>query len=915
MAGIRASRIVLLGIAAWLSLAGAARSGEPVVSSVSFQAASPYQLSYGELSALVTLKAGDPLSPEVVRESIRRLGAKSVFREVTAYVRELDGKADVVFYLRPVPVIVAIDVEGEKALSAAQIVAESRIRRGTPLPEGDLAGARGAVESFLARKGFLDGKVSVEATCNVSNGSGAVRIVVKEGKPATVKALEVSGASALPRERIAEILGVVIGGPFDFRSWEGGLPLLISEYKRAGYLTVRVEPSAPPCGEGGGLCPRVVVAEGKRYDVRWDGVRRIRPDKLAKAIGLYDGEETTEGVLLYELKDRILSHYRSEGYLEAEADVSLGEESEGSVPLVVTVREGMRGHIEEIRFEGNHAISEKTLRKQMLTRKRGPFHWITGSGKYDAEEWERDLKAVIGYYQTQGFIRMKIAGVDNQWDASGGIVKTVLVDEGPRYRLEKIEFRGNDHFLKEEFLARMRNGEGRFVDYIGLDRDQEAIASMYLNAGFLDAVVEGELDIEGGPDNAVARFRIKEGVRYRLGTVVVQGNVLTRARAVLRENPIAPGDFAGEEGLLKFQQSVYATGLYRSVRLQRIKRPAEGVVDLIVEVDETLFLDVEFGAGYGTETGIRGSVYAKERNLDGLGRSLSGRAMVGQREQNYQVELREPYVLGDRWKWEGVLSASHLFQERPSFSLRKEALIAGLQREIMERSTLSLQYEFSVNQTVDVEPGAVISEEDQGRANLASVRALLVVDFRDDPFNPRKGTFLSGGVELGSEAIGSQVNFWSVTGQAGYYLPFVRRNSIALSARAGVIQPYGTTTEVPIQRRFFAGGRTTVRGFDQDSLGPRGADGAPTGGNYQLILNGELRFPLQYGFLAATFVDAGSVWRSRDPVSGFDLRESAGLSLRYITPVGPISLDYGWKLDRRPGESPSELSFTIGMVF
>jgi outer membrane protein insertion porin family len=159
------------------------------------------------------------------------------------------------------------------------------------------------------------------------------------------------------------------------------------------------------------------------------------------------------------------------------------------------------------------------------------------------------------------------------------------------------------------------------------------------------------------------------------------------------------------------------------------------------------------------------------------------------------------------------------------------------------------------------------------------------------------------------------VDYWSLTGQTSFYLPVVRRNSLALSARAGVILPYGVSSEVPIQKRFFAGGRTTVRGFKQDTLGPIGADGAPIGGEFQLILNAEMRVPLQYGLLAAAFVDAGSVWL-RDPSTyGFDLRETAGLSLRYITPVGPISVDYGWKLDRRPGESVGEWSFTIGMVF
>jgi outer membrane protein insertion porin family len=241
--------------------------------------------------------------------------------------------------------------------------------------------------------------------------------------------------------------------------------------------------------------------------------------------------------------------------------------------------------------------------------------------------------------------------------------------------------------------------------------------------------------------------------------------------------------------------------------------------------------------------------------------------------------------------------------------------VAGINQKLLERSTVSLQYVFSRDETFDVQPGAVISPEDQGKANIGAIQGFMVLDFRDDPFNPKRGMFVSGGAELASLLLASQVNYWSLTGQTSYYLPVVRRNSLALSARAGSILPYGDTPEVPIQKRFFAGGRTTVRGFEQDTLGPIGPDGAPIGGNFQLVLNAEMRVPLRYGFLTAAFVDAGSVWLWKNPQYGFDLRETAGLSLRYITPVGPISVDYGWKLDRRPGESAGEAAFSIGAVF
>jgi outer membrane protein insertion porin family len=885
------------------------------VSTLTFQVASPYPLSYEELNGLVTLHPGDPLTPEAVRESIRRLYTKAVFREIRAYVREEGGKADLLFFLLPVPFIADIEVTGQKELTSAQIVAASRLKKGMFLGERDLVAAEEAVGSFLARKGFTAGRSGVEVSCSTLNGSGKVHIAVNEGAPAVVGSLTAPGATFFPPERLAAILGAEVGKPFDFRRWEEGLTRLRREYKEAGFLAVHVEDATPECPGGGGLCLQATVVQGRRYDVRWEGVREFSTEKLSRVAGLFDGDEATEGALLYDVRERLLSFYREKEYLQAEVTVAVAEEADGKVPLVVTVREGKAGYVRAVRFEGNQGIPSETLERQMTTRPRGVFHWITGSGRFVDEEWSQDLSAIIGFYQKEGYVRMRVAGVDNVWDGEGGVTMVVRIEEGTRYRLREIVFAGNDNFLRSELLGLMRNREGGYVDYLGLERDQETIGAKYRDSGFLEATIDGTVGFDEGKDTVVARFAIAEGPRYRLGSVVVQGNLLTRAAAVLRENPIPAGAFAGEADLLRFQQSVYGTGLYKSVRLHRIRRPQERMLDLVVEVEEAMFFDVEFAAGYGTETGIRGSVFAKERNLDGLGRSISGLIMVGQLEQNYQLQMREPYVLGNRWKWEGVLTASYLFQERPSFSLRKAAVVAGITQKLLERSTVTLQYVFSRNETFDVQPGAIISPEDQGKANIGAVQGLTVLDFRDDPFNPKRGMYVSAGAELANLLFGSQVNYWSLTGQTGYYLPVARRNSIALSARAGAILQYGGTPEVPIQKRFFAGGRTTVRGFEQDKLGPIGPDGSPIGGNFQLILNAEMRIPLKYGFLAAAFVDAGSVWLWNNPPYGFELRETAGLGLRYITPVGPISIDYGWKLDRKPGESPGAAAFSIGAVF
>ena len=460
----------------------------------------------------------------------------------------------------------------------------------------------------------------------------------------------------------------------------------------------------------------------------------------------------------------------------------------------------------------------------------------------------------------------------------------------------------------------MRNKEGAYLDYPGAEADQEAVTALYRDSGYLDARLESEVLFEGN-DISTLRFVIVEGPRYRLGIIVIRGTLLTRAAAILRENPIAPGGTAGEKDLLRFQQAVYATGLYKSVRIQRVKRPEEGILDLVVEVEEALFFEVEFGGGWGTDTGFRGLLGAKEKNLDGLGRSVSAQTVLSQKDDKLIGDLREPWIFGNRWKWEGGLTGLYEKAERVSFNFRKASVVASITRKILERSSVSLQYELSRDEVWNVAPGAVLSPEDQGYATIAAVRALAVLDFRDDPFNPKKGTLLAGSAELAMMPLGSQVDYYKLSGQSSFYFTVFRRYTIVLSGRAGIAHSFGPTQEVPIQKRFFLGGRNTVRGFKEETLGPKAPDGSPTGGDLMVNGNAELRIPLRYGLIGALFVDTGSNWFAHDGANGFDLRKTAGLGLRYLTPVGPIGLDYAWKLDPHEGESAAEWHFTIGAVF
>jgi outer membrane protein assembly factor BamA len=245
--------------------------GESVVASVRFQVSSPYLISYAELAALVTIRPGDPLTDEAVRNSIRGLYAKAIFREVIAYAREEGGKADLLFYLRPEPLISEIEVVGAKKVPSAQILSASRIRRGSPITDRDFREAAETVKKLLAKKGFTAATVSFSAICNLENGSGKVRIDIQEGPPVVVRSVSLPGAVFFPQNRLIEILGASPGSPYDYKRWEEGVRKLRVAYKKSGFLTVHISEADVACESGEGFCLSARVEEGPRYNVLWEG--------------------------------------------------------------------------------------------------------------------------------------------------------------------------------------------------------------------------------------------------------------------------------------------------------------------------------------------------------------------------------------------------------------------------------------------------------------------------------------------------------------------------------------------------------------------------------------------------------------------------------------------------------------------
>jgi outer membrane protein insertion porin family len=197
---------------------------------------------------------------------------------------------------------------------------------------------------------------------------------------------------------------------------------------------------------------------------------------------------------------------------------------------------------------------------------------------------------------------------------------------------------------------------------------------------------------------------------------------------------------------------------------------------------------------------------------------------------------------------------------------------------------------------------------------LGDVGFSAVRDSRDDPVQPKRGNYLTLGTRLFAEPFLSEETFTKTTLSDSQLLSFGRGSTFVTSVRIGIADPYGSTEIVPLAERFFAGGNSTVRGFPRDELGPV-ENGVAIGGEGMLVLNQELRFPLRGALRGTLFYDAGNVWRELGEFALDDMRHVLGVGIRYETPIGPLRVEYGHKLDREPGESAGELFFSIGDAF
>jgi len=448
----------------------------------------------------------------------------------------------------------------------------------------------------------------------------------------------------------------------------------------------------------------------------------------------------------------------------------------------------------------------------------------------------------------------------------------------------------------------------------------------------------------GVDDFATVSWSIVRGTRRTVGGTLVQGNVETRDELIERQLPFQVGDPLNPEVLQEGQDAVYGLGTYRSVSVRPLSDTDPAPI-VGVEVQPRPPGSLQWGAGYNTRDGF---TLNGEIDYDNLGRRARRISLRGQisllptdvSSSQYLAALgyREPQFLRSRWTWNAELVGQRSTRNIDQFSVQRVGLGNGFTRQVFPRLQFAAEAQVEYADVFDVQPKSFIGE-DEGSSWTTAFSPSLLYDGRNDPFAPTRGVFDTARFRYAPPGI-SSVQFGKLNLQHSQAMPVASWLSLIASGRVAFGRSFSGAEVLPIRERYFIGGATTVRGYSENSLGPMGCtiddpddpercgDLAALGGDTAIIANFEARVPIWGALSAAAFLDVGGDFLTQcdgacqqahgvfdNTFTWNNFRKGAGPGVRYMTPVGPLSLDYGFKIDRREGESIGEVHFSISGTF
>lgn len=534
---------------------------------------------------------------------------------------------------------------------------------------------------------------------------------------------------------------------------------------------------------------------------------------------------------------------------------------------------------------------------------------------------EADVERLQSFYRRQGFYHAKIRPEIDK-DAKGRVRVVLHIEEGPPVQVKNIQVEVADPALRPA-LAGLKEKWPLTSGRRFTEERYENLKRLHLDYltdhGYPRAKVEGKVYLDDKVNTADIHLNLTPGPLCYFGDVHLKGERQTPDYLIRRKMAFKKGDIFSLGKLYESQRRLYGLDLFRSVTLTPEEVPqSERFIPVTVEVVESKKRSLKVGLGYGDEDQLRARLGLRWRNLAGGGRLLD----LDTKYSSLETRLMGSFLNPQLWAtyWDLSFQTGWITRDLPGFRDRAFFTQTRFERDLPWSFRMYVGHGLEFARPFDIPTDTLlILGESAGETFTSSALQLgLRQDKTDNPVDPTKGWIFYVNSDLATDFFGSDLHYGRAVTEGRKYQS-LGKTRVVLAGRLkfGIIQPIQDTEEIPIFKRFFAGGANSVRGYRLDRLGPRNASGQPIGGEALLEGSVEARVPIYKEFRGVAFLDFGNVYFKARDIDIGQLKYAAGFGVRYSTPIGPVGVDIGFPLNRiDPRQDPSyRIHLTIGQAF
>lgn len=891
-----------------------------------------------QLLEYLPIEVGEPYSLEAVSKSIRNLQASGKTGRIEAFARSTPEGVEVTFALWANFMVESVELAGDLGVKRRDLMTEVEVRPRSPLIESQILRDFYRLGDRLAVEGFMAARVTPEVEVDEVRKLASVTYRIDSGPPFSVEGVDFEGdLEPFDMVSLLEPLRSTPGKRFFSRRPAEDAERLEGWLIDQGYRQAIVSPvDVTVDWEAAKVRIRYRVELGPFFEIEILGgdPRRLERRGL---LPFMERQRFDEALLLQSV-ERIRSFYQQQGYYKVEIDTSQ-ERSGDSVHVRLMIEPGSTYQLAEIVLTGNEYFSDRQLTPLMTTSARRGLG--SGGGRLVDSVLADDLANVQAFHALNGFDQAVVGPAEIEIEDQS-IYVGIPIEEGRQRRVVELKLDGISQLSEERLLAGLPLSSGGPFHQALLNETVTAIRSRYEEEGYESTQISPHLDWNEDGDRVDITLLVLEGPRSIVDRIIVRGANRTNARVVRYAMRLRSGEPFNTSRLLEVQRNLYRLGAFSRVEVRRAPgTPFRGERDILVNLEEGKRRKLTYGLGFDSEDGLRGLFGYSMSNL--LGRALTARVdlRVSNRDNLGRILLTQPYFF--HLPYPSTISLFYIEEVKDSFTSRRR----GGQFEIQRQGTFSqvnILLDYRNVEVLDAELAELEIDRDLQEVEIASITPAYILDHRNDEFDPSEGWNTILQVEYAFPFAGAETEFLKGFLQAAGYLNFGRVGVLVGSFRVGAIEPLNeavidpTIPEdlpsryIPISERFFAGGRTTHRAYKRDRLGIPGetlilppvvpasdeadADAlVAVGGNGLLIANLDYRFPIAGPIGGTLFGDFGNLWGDWRNIDVAEGKFGVGTGVRYSSPIGPIRVEVGYKLDPLPGEDDWVLLFSVGNAF